>query len=149
MTATITKEQIKAIHALLPEELRNDADAKADFLSQFIGVAEKSSTKDLTFDLANDVIRALGGKSHSYDHWAIFDRNNDQHRYILSLMIQMGWSHYEIHLGRQVADMKHLSEFLKSDKSPCKKRLMEMNIIETSRVIRALEGILNHQLNKV
>ncbi len=143
---TVTKEQIITIHVLLPERIKRDAEAKEELLMAMTGNPEIRSTTKLTFDEANDLIASLGGKRHSYDHWAIFDRNNDQHRYIMSLMIQVGWSNYEVNLGRHLADMKHLSEFLKSEKSPCQKKLKDMNVLETSRVIRALEGILKHNL---
>lgn len=79
------------------------------------------------------------------DNWGYFDYNNRQHRNILSLMRQANWvcpcpnsRHGE------VADIKRLSEFLKSEKSPVKKPLKEMSSKELSKVITAFEGIVNH-----
>lgn len=78
------------------------------------------------------------------ENWAFFDKNNKQHKQILSLAIQAGWSLHNDRYG-EVADLKRLSDFLKSDKSPVKKPLKEMETKELSKIIYALEQIVKHE----
>lgn len=146
--STISPDQIKAIHAMLPGELKLDKEAKEEFVYSFTKDSAKLSTKDLTFHQANEMIIALGGRPHRYDHWAVFDRENTQHRNILSLLIQLGWSHYEANLGRHVADMVRFSEWLKSKRSPVSKKLKDMSVAEVSKIISALESMINKEYSK-
>ena len=74
-------------------------------------------------------------------HWASFDKNNRAHLNILSLCRQAQWTKPHERYG-EVADLNRLQAFLKSDKSPVKKPLMEMSKQEVSKIIIALEGIV-------
>lgn len=76
--------------------------------------------------------------------WAFFDKNNQQHRTILSLCRQAQWVKPHSRFG-EVADLERLHRFLKSDKSPVKKPLKEMTKQELSKIIIALEGIVKHR----
>lgn len=73
-------------------------------------------------------------------NWGVFDKDNTQHRTILSLMRQAQWTKYWN--GREVPDIMRLSDFLHSDKSPVNKALKKMTPDEVSKVIVAFEGIV-------
>lgn len=82
-----------------------------------------------------------GGRTHSKSNWGLFDKNNQQHKTILSLMRQAQWTVPSEKWG-EIADLSRLSDFLKSDKSPVKKPLKKMEPEEVSKIIVALEGII-------
>lgn len=142
----ITNQQIQIIHALLPVAIKQDKFSKEQMISQYTGNRNKCSTKDLTHTQANQMITALGGKPVGYDHWAVFDKNNSQHKYILSLCIQLGWKEYAVEYNRYIANTHTLSEWLKGNRSPVKKPLKKMSVKECSKVIGALESMLNKSL---
>jgi len=75
--------------------------------------------------------------------WGLFDKNNQQHKTVLSLLRQAQWTIPNNKWG-EVADLNRFSEFLKSDKSPVKKPLKKMEPSEVSKIIIALEGIIRH-----
>lgn len=77
-------------------------------------------------------------------NWAYFDKENNQHRLILSLCRQAQWTKPHSRYG-EVVDLERLQSFLKSDKSPVKRPLKEMTKQELSKVIIALEGIVKHR----
>lgn len=137
----ILNSQIQLIHALLPAGIKNDPDQKKSLVQQFTGDWDKTSTKDLTLDQANELIKRFGGKPILYDNWAFFDIKNGKHKYILSVCMQAGWAVWNGDRSCYVADMYRLSEFLKSDKSPVKKPLKDMNDKELSKLIFVLEKI--------
>lgn len=74
-------------------------------------------------------------------NWGFFDKKNNQHRNVLSLMRQAKWTVPNAKYG-EVPDLEKLSDFLKSNKSPVKKPLKEMTPQEVSKVIVALEGVV-------
>lgn len=143
----ISPEQIKTLHALLPLEIKNDKEAKQDFIYQFTKDSGKLSTKDLTHAQANEGIIALGGRAHQYDNWAIFSAVNAQHIRLLSVVQEKGWTVWNEKLKRQVADLHRVSEFLKSAKSPVKKPLKEMTKREVSKIIYAFESMTKKEYN--
>jgi hypothetical protein len=75
------------------------------------------------------------------DNWGLFDKNNQQHKTLLSLMRTAQWTIPNEKWG-EVADLERLSEFLKSDKSPIKKPLKKMEPWEVSKIIEAFKGIV-------
>ncbi len=75
------------------------------------------------------------------ENWAIFDKNNTQHKTILSLLRQAQWVVSHPRHG-EVADLQRLSTFLKSNKSPINKPLKLMTPEETSKIIQAIKGIV-------
>lgn len=94
-----------------------------------------TTAKELSIHQADQLQKKL------VTNWAVFDKNNSQHKYILSLMIQLTWS--KIHpLHGEVADMARLSDFLKSKKSPVPKPLQDMDTQETSKLISCLESMI-------
>ena len=144
----ITNQQIRIIHTLLPAVYKKDKEQKQELVHQFTGSFEKTSTKDLTFKQANLLISRFGGKPVRYDHWGLFDAKNAQHKKVLSLCQEIGWSIYNDKLKRNVADIYRLSEFLKSKKSPVTMPLKQMTPEQISRkLIPALEGISKSTYN--
>lgn len=83
----------------------------------------------------------LGGRSHSNSNWGLFDKNNTQHKMVLSQMRTAQWVVPNQKWG-EVPDLNRLSEFLKSDKSPVNKPLNKMEPEEVSKIIEALKGIV-------
>jgi len=136
----ISNQQIKYIQTIRPHRLRKDEAAWRDLIAIYTGDVHKTSVKDLNFDQANDLIRRLGGRPFSEDNWGLFDKNNAQHRHVLSLLYQIGWTSYHYIYGT-VADTRHLSNWLKSSRSPVRKPLMKMDAKEVSKIISALEMI--------
>lgn len=82
-------------------------------------------------------------KAYHQTSWARFDKNNSQHKLILSLCHQAGWTISHPKYGR-VPDLKRLQGFLKSAKAPVKKPLLKQSHKELSKTITALEGIVKH-----
>ena len=75
------------------------------------------------------------------ENWAVFDKSNQKHRVILSCMYQAQWTVPNDKYG-EIPDMERLSNFLKSDRSPVKKPLKDMQPFELEKVIAALNGII-------
>ena len=82
-----------------------------------------------------------GGRTHSKSNWGLFDKENQQHKTILSLLRQAQWLVPNGKWG-EVPDINRFSEFLKSDKSPVNKPLKDMEPKEVSKIIEALKGIV-------
>lgn len=82
-----------------------------------------------------------GGRGHSKSNWGLFDKNNQQHKTILSLLRQAQWVVPHGKWG-EVPDINRLSEFLKSNKSPINKALKDMEPEEVSKIIEAFKGIV-------
>lgn len=70
-------------------------------------------------------------------NWAAFDKKNKQHLQVLSHCITLTWS-LEHPVYGEVADLARLNEWLKSDKSPVRKPLKDMDKKEVSQIIKAL-----------
>lgn len=82
-----------------------------------------------------------GSQNHETGNWGLFDKNNQQHKTILSLLRQAQWVVKNDKWG-EVPDINRLSAFLKSDKSPVNKPLKKMEHLEVSKIIEALKGIV-------
>ena len=146
----ILKQQIQVIHAILPEAIKSDPSEKQSLIAQFTGDVNLTSTKDLTFIQANELIKSLNGKpvfsvnnvNHSYFK---FTGANKQDRTILSLAHQYGW---EIEKnGKYIADMTRLGEWL-MNKAPVKKPLTKQTPKELSKTITALENMIYGKYKK-
>jgi len=83
-----------------------------------------------------------GGRSCGKSNWGSFDKDNSQHKRIQSNLRQVDIVVKNDRHG-EVADMKGwFDRFLKSDKSPVKKPLMQMTPQEVSKIIKALDGVV-------
>lgn len=144
MTA-IDNFQIKQIHTLLPAEIKESKEAKGDLISQFTADPDKRSTRDLSFDQANELIKQLGGNvsGESEDaKFAAFDKYNNQHQYMLSICYQLGWVTYNEKQRRQVVDLSRLGVWLR--KYGFKhKPLMKYNKSELPVLVSQFEKLLN------
>src|SRR5690606_20818993 len=97
-----------------------------------------AEAKELTEAQAAKLINSL------QVNWAVVDKYNQQHKYILSLLMQIGWRKQSDRYGT-VADLNRLSDFLKSKKSPLNphlKPLQDMDHKETSKLISCFESML-------
>ncbi|WP_281233475.1 hypothetical protein [Flavobacterium gelatinilyticum] len=81
-----------------------------------------------------------GNKSAS-KNWGLFDKNNKQHRTILSQLRQLQWVTASEKWG-EIPDINRLSEFLKSDKSPVNKPLNDMTPQELSKMISCFDSVI-------
>lgn len=103
-----------------------------------------SRANDLSIQQADTLLKSLS------TNWAVFDKENQKHKYILSLLMQLGWSKAHDKYGT-VADLSRLSNFLKSKNSPLYpnlKPLQDMDVKkELPKLIVCLESIL-HKNNK-
>ena len=141
-----TIEQIRYIHKLLPMAVKTDTKQKAMIVSRFTNDTRKKSTTQLTFDQANDMIKHYGGRQLKYDHWAYLNFKKSQHGRIYSVLMQMEWSVYDLEKQKHIADLMRFSEWLKSNKSPVCKKISEMSTKECSKIISALEIMLEKTL---
>jgi hypothetical protein len=80
-------------------------------------------------------------QNHETDNWGLFDKNNQQHKTLLSLLRQAQWTIPNEKWG-EVADLERLSKFLKSDKAPINMPLKKMKPLEVSKIIEAFKGIV-------
>lgn len=142
----ITTEQLRYIHKLLPVVVKDDKHQKAMVITRFTHDNAKKSTTELNFDQANDLIKHYGGKPIRYDHWAYLDFTNSQHSRMYSALMQMGWKLYSSEKQKHIADLVRFSEWLKSKKAPVSKRVNNMSPKECSKVISALEIMLEKSL---
>lgn len=133
-----TKEQKQYIHMNVHKSV------KEEWVQWATKDVEKTSCNDLTFEEANSIIKEFGGQPYAnpFRSWATFDKDNPQHRHILSLCIQYGWSCTHEKYG-EVANLDRLGEWLRTDpKCPVKKPLKGMTPQELSKIIIALEGMV-------
>lgn len=73
--------------------------------------------------------------------YAFFDKNNKQHKYILSLAQQLGWEREHPKTGLMIADIEILGRFI-ANNTKAKKPLKEQSKTELQTTIFALEQIL-------
>lgn len=82
-----------------------------------------------------------GGRGHSKSNWGLFDKNNQQHKTLLSQLRTLQWVVPDEKWG-EVADLSRLSDFLKSDKSPVNKPLKKMETDEVSKIIECFKSMV-------
>ena len=119
-------------------------DIKAEWVQWVTGDVKRTSLKSITQAQAKKIIRSQEGSTpvnKPSENWATFDKSNQKHRVILSCMYQAQWTVPRDKYG-EIPDMERLSNFLKSDRSPVKKPLKDMQPFELEKVIAALNGII-------
>ena len=129
-----TKKQIQVIAMNF-----QDKEVREEMIFSVTRDPERVSTKQLTFDEANEVLKGLG--FHPFKPVKKFDSSNPKHRVIMNLCHELEWVFYD--KGRQLADLDRLGEWLMtSKKSPVKKRMLcEMTPAELEKVITCLTAI--------
>ncbi len=85
-------------------------------------------------------------------YWGMFNASDSKHKYILSLLRQLGWETINHQTGRSYADLERFGEWLQSGKAPVQKPLKEMDnpkpIGETSIIITALESMVHKRFKE-
>lgn len=136
--STITKPQIQQLQTICSGKFRN-REERLEAISEMMGV-EINSIKELNRLQADERIYFFNtGKTLDHSSWAMFDRYNTQHKTVLSLCHQLGWVQ---EANPHFVDLQRLGGWLKSDRSPVKLPLKEMNRTELSKIIFALQNIL-------
>ena len=79
--------------------------------------------------------------------WGAFDPKNQQHKYVLSLCQQYGWTRSHPKYG-SVADLGRLGKWLRSERSPVRKPLIKMTAQELSTIINAMESMVKKEYQK-
>lgn len=122
-------------------------DIKAEWVQWVTGDVKRTSLKSITQAQAKKIIMTQEGYTpvttgrDLSENWATFDKSNQKHRVILSCMYQAQWTVPSDKYG-EIPDIERLSNFLKSDRSPVKKPLKDMQPFELEKVIAALNGII-------
>lgn len=133
---TITSEQIREIFARCKGRYE-DREERLLYIGGIVG-RDVESVKELTQEEAEAMIRTLRyGEDMSY--FGYFDKGNRQHMSVVGCCYKLGW----VKAGK--ADVDRLGRFLMSKHSPVRKRLMEMNPREVSRVIYVLQKIEGYE----
>lgn len=140
--------QVKRIMA----NCRYQVETKNEWVQWATADVNRTSLKSITQAQAKKIIMAQEGSTYvnpthlesNVESWAIFDKNNPKHKVILSLLYQMQWVKASQKHG-EIPDLDRLSNFLKSDKSPVKKPLKDMQPFELEKVIAALNAIVKHR----
>lgn len=137
-TTAIQPQQIRQLQTICAGKFHS-REERLEALSEMMGV-EITSIKDLNRQQADELIWFFNtGKMPDHSIWATFDRHSTQHRTILSLCHQLGWVQEE---NPQFVDLHRLGGWLKSDRSPVKMPLKEMNRAQCSKIIFALQNIV-------
>lgn len=142
-----TKQQKQLIHINA-----EDREHKAELVQWATGDENKTSCNDLSFEQANDAMKVLGLGTHKKkrskkDAFEGFRIKNDQHKYVLSLLRQIGWTTPHRKYGK-VADMPRFAKWLKSERSPVQKPLTIQTPQQTTTIINALESMLGKKYAK-
>lgn len=135
----ITKQQIKQLQTIMSSRF-SDREERLEFISSHFARPIKS-TKELTIEEANNLIRFFNTGVRATSNWGSFDKTNAQHKKLMSLLHTAQWTVENSKWGA-VPDLNRLDTFLRSDKSPVKKPLKAMKPFEVSKVITAFEGIV-------
>lgn len=133
-----TTKQVIQIQSAASKRFK-DREERLDFFSSFCN-REIKSTKELTQWEAQELILFLNtGRAKDLSEYARFDNKNAQHRHILSVCHQLGWT-----LDNGYVDLTKLGSWIASDFCPISgKRLKQMSPYEISRkIIPALQNML-------
>lgn len=135
----ITKFQINRIM----NNCAYQVETKNEYVQWVTGDVNRTSLKSITHDEAIRILHRQMGTNpinEQSENWAKFDKNNKQHKVILSLLHQAQWTRHKENYG-EVPDMDKLSHFLQTN-SPVKKKLLDMDAIEIQKLIKALKGVI-------
>jgi hypothetical protein len=139
MNATLSPDKIKAFHAILAKQ--GAMAEKENILSQY----GATSTKQLNNHQLDEIINRLNGIGSRPGtmgvDWRKFDKNNTQHKYILSLCHQLGWVVWDNRNNRHIADMNALATWLQR-KSIYKQPLCSLDRGQLQQTIYQLEQVL-------
>ncbi|MCC2590331.1 hypothetical protein [Chryseobacterium sp. MFBS3-17] len=135
---TITPDQIIQLQTICAGKFRS-REERLEALSDLAGM-ELHSIKDLSKLQADELLYFFRtGRLVDHAAWGMFDKYNAQHKAVLSLCHQLGWVQEE---NPQFVDLHRLGGWLKSERSPVKMPLKDMNRAQLSKVIFALQNII-------
>lgn len=135
----IAPTQLRQLQTILSKRKLDRAE-RLDFLASEFNRAF-SSTKELSFIEADELIYFLRTGKKQPANWAYFDNGNPQHRKLLSQLRTAQWVVEKEKYGF-VADLERLSNFLKSPKSPVNKPLKVMSKTEVSKIVFVFDQII-------
>lgn len=72
-----------------------------------------------------------------------YDLTNGQHRYIISLLHQNGWTVPNPYTNKNMPDYERFGKWLQSEKAPVRKPWRKMDKQDLSKIIVAMESMLN------
>ena len=136
----ISTRQLKILQSLFAKRFKN-REGRLAFLSCLV-LRELSSFKELTED---EAFKVLDWLRYNYGKEAYFDCNNTQHLSLLAKCHELGWVHAD---NPKIPDLQRLGRWLLSKKCPVQKPLKEMTTKEVSKVIGALEKIIEKRYEK-
>ncbi|MCI2229559.1 hypothetical protein MC378_10305 [Polaribacter sp. MSW13] len=137
----ISKKQIQQIQIILSKR-ELDREERLQFLSDHFN-REITTTKDLTFVEAEDLIYFLNTGKKSNSNWAFFDKSKfvSERKLLFSYLYQAQWVTKKEGYT-EVPDLERLSNFLKSPKSPVKKPLKKFEKQDWSKLLQAFRNIV-------
>ncbi len=137
----IDKKQIQQIQTILSKQ-ELDREERLQFLSDHFK-REITTTKELTFIEAEDLIYFLNTGKKSNSNWAFFhhDKFVSERKLLFSYMYQAQWTTKALRYN-EVPDLERLSNFLKSPKSPVAKPLKKFEKKDWSKLLHAFRNIV-------
>nr|DAK78191.1 MAG TPA: Protein of unknown function (DUF1018) [Caudoviricetes sp.] len=136
----ISTRQLKILQVSLGKRFK-DRDERLAFLSDFV-LRELSSSKELTEDEAFEILDWL---KYNYAKEAQFDSHNTQHLSLLAKCHELGWVQPN---NPRIPNLQQLGKWLLSKRCPVQKPLKGMTTKEVSKVIGALEKIIEKRYEK-
>lgn len=136
----ISTRQLKILQSLLGKRFK-DRDERLAFLSDFV-FRELGSSKELTEGEAFEILDWL---KYNYSKEAYFDSHNAQHLSLLAKCHELGWVQPN---NPRIPNLQQLGKWLLSKRCPVQKPLMEMTTKELSKVIGALEKMIEKRYEK-
>lgn len=138
------KKKIQRFHALM---------AKCNLMEQKRNILNGQGVES-TLDLTELQLDGLIGWLDSQLQWAdledyqfaTFNYNNAQHRYMLSLCQEYGWTVYDHKRERTIADLKRLGAWIRHSSS-CKKPLQQQSTKELQTTLYAFEQMVKKHFN--
>lgn len=120
-----------------------NVDIKNEWVQWVTGDNNKTSLRNITQAQAVRIIKQQTGSDSSgaVENWGAFDKENAQHRYILSILRTANIVVKSQKWGEVPDTAGWLNRFLQSPKSPIKKPLKKMSPTEVSKIITALEKV--------
>ena len=115
-----------------------DVNTKEEFVQWATGDTSKTSLNDLSYEQATKIIEQQTGKPYKGENFTEFDKNNQRHKFLLSLCIQYGWRKSSQQYGA-IANLDKLNDWMHTPVCPVNKPLKEMTNDELTKVIGALE----------
>lgn len=105
---SIAQQQIIIIHTLLPTQVKQDKELKCALIAQYTGDETKTSTRDLSYSQAYELIRDL---QVNQKHNPTTMRSDKMRKKIISMAHDMGWQYYNESKRKMCADIKAINSW--------------------------------------